>query len=199
MSGYFVFDTHSLGRVSCHGGGVVVVTLGFVIRQCIPNKCPWGLGSSVHIVSPRGSVFFVLLTLGAMAGIAALHLLQRERYGSLAGTPAFLVAFVGVAMMFFGELRKVVFPGAGVAWLLVIGLLVATLGIIAYGVVTTEAGVVPWWCGAALLAGSPLVGFFLYIFSPGDEGLLLGVPWIVMGYAVLRAAGLLTERPSRVR
>ena len=152
----------------------------------------------MHIVSPRGSVFFVLLVLGAMAGIAALHLLQRERYGSLPGTPAFLVAFVGVAMMFFGELRKLVLPGAGVAWLLVIGLLVATMGIIAYGVVTTEAGVVPWWCGAALLAGSPLAGFLLYIFSP-VEGLLQGVPWIVMGYAVLRAAGLLTERPSRVR
>ncbi len=180
-------------------GGIVVVTLGFVIWLCIPNNCPWGLGSSVHIVSPRGSVFFVLLALGAMAGIAALHLLQRERYGSLPGTPAFLVAFVGVAMMFFGELRKLVFPGAGAAWLLVIGLLVATMGIIAYGVVTTEAGVVPWWCGAALLAGSPLAGFLLYIFSPGDEGLLLGVPWIVMGYAVWRAAGLLTERPSRVR
>ncbi len=180
-------------------GGIVVVTLGFVIWLCIPNNCPWGLGSSVHIVSPGGSVFFVLLALGAMAGIPALHLLQRERYGSLPGTPAFLVAFVGVSILFFGELRKLVFPGAGVAWLMVIGLLVATMGIIAYGVVTTEAGVVPWWCGAALLAGSPLAGFFLYIFSPGDEGLLLGVPWIVMGYAVLRAAGLLTERPSRVR
>ncbi len=179
-------------------GGIVVVTLGFVIWLCIPNKCPWGLGSSVHIVSSHGSVFFVFLALGAMAGIAALHLLQREHYGLL-GTLAFLVAFVGVAMMFFGQLRQLVFPDAGVAWLLVIGLLVATMGIIAYGVVTTEAGVVPWWCGAALLAGSPLVGFFLYIFSPGDEGLLLGVPWIVMGYAVLRAAGLPPERPSRVR
>jgi hypothetical protein len=180
-------------------GGIGVVTLGFVIEQCIPNNCPWGLGSSVHIATSRGSVLFVLLTLGAMAGIAALHLLQRERYGSLAGTPAFLIAFVGVAMMFFGQLRQLVFPSAGVAWLWGIGLLVATMGIVAYVVLTTEAGVVPWWCAAALLAGSPLVGYFLYVFSPGDEGLLLGVPWIVMGYAVLRAAGRHTERPSRVR
>ena len=185
-------------------GGIVVVTLGFVIWLCqqsraVHDKCPWGLGSSVHIVTSHGSVLFVLLTLGAMAGIAALHLLQRERYGSLAGTPAFLVAFLGVAMMFFGQLRQLVFPSASVAWLWGIGLLVATIGIIAYVVVTAEAGVVPWWCGLALLAGSPPFGILLYFFSPGDEGLLLGVPWAVVGFAVFRAATRLTERPSRVR
>jgi hypothetical protein len=77
--------------------------------------------------------------------------------------------------------------------------LVATMGIIAYVVVTAEAGVVPWWCGLALLAGSPPFGVLLYIFSPGDEGLLLGVPWAVVGFAVFRAATRLPERPSRVR
>jgi hypothetical protein len=30
-------------------------------------------------------------------------------------------------------------------------------------------------------------------------GPLVGVPWVVVGYAIFRAAGRRTERPSRVR
>jgi hypothetical protein len=179
-----------LGGLAAMVGGIALVILGLVTWLCIPN-CPRSLG---YIAS----VFFVLLVLGAMAAIAALHLLQRERYGLL-GTLAFLVAFVGVAMIFVDQLRNLVNPDvAAFSWLFFIGLLVATVGIIAYGVVTTKAGVVPWWCGAALIAGSPLIGLFLYLFSPVED-LLLGIPWIVVGFAVFRAAGLRTVRPSRVR
>jgi hypothetical protein len=146
--------------------------------------------------------FFVLLAFGAMAAIATLHLLQRQHYGLL-GTLAFLVAFVGVAMIFVGELRSLVIgmsqgsPGAAAAsWLFIIGLLVATIGLPAYGAVTITAGELPWWCGAALLAGSPLVGLFLYLFF--DFDFLLGLPWAVVGFAIFRAAGRRSERPSRV-
>ena len=59
----------------------------------------------MHIVSPRGPVLFVLLMLGAMAATAALDLLQRERYGSLPGTPVFLLAFIGVGMVAVGEVH----------------------------------------------------------------------------------------------
>jgi hypothetical protein len=179
-----------LGGLAAMVGGIALVILGLVTWLCIPN-CPRSLG---YIAS----VFFVLLVLGAMAAIAALHLLQRERYGLL-GTLAFLVAFVGVAMIFVDQLRNLVNPDvADVGWLFLIGLLVATVGIISYAVVTLRAEVVPWWCGAALIAGSPLIGLFLYLFSPVED-LLLGIPWIVVGYAVFRAGVRLPERPARVR
>jgi hypothetical protein len=171
-------------------GGAALVTLQSVVGLCTPN-CP----KSTGYIS---NVFFVLLVLGAMAAIAALHLLQSERYGLL-GTLASLVAFVGVAMIFVDQLRNLVSADtAELSWLFFIGLLVATVGIIAYGVVTTKVGVVPWWCGAALIAGSPFIGFFLYLFSPG-EGLLWGIPWIVVGYAIFRAATRQAQQPSRVR
>ena len=156
---------------------------------------------------PRSSgyvalAFFDLLAFGAMAALASLHAIQRVRYGLL-GTLTFLVAFVGVAMLFVSEFRSLILalwqgsPGAGgVSWLFIIGLLVATLGLIAYGAVTITAGGLPWWCGVALVAGSPLVGLFLYSFR---EGLLLGVPWAVVGYAIFRAGATRVEQPSRVR
>jgi drug/metabolite transporter (DMT)-like permease len=185
-----------LGGLAAMVGGVALFTLSLMTWLCIPN-CPRSLA---YITS----ALFVLLAFGAMAAIAVLHIIQRERYGLL-GTLAFLVAFVGVAMIFVGELRSLVIgvsqgsPGAAAfPWLFIIGLLVATVGIIAYGAVTIGAGMLPWWCGVALIAGSPLVGLFLYLFSP-VEGLLLGVPWVVVGFAVFRAATRQTERSSRVR
>jgi hypothetical protein len=179
-----------LGGLAAMVGGIALVTLGLVIWLCIPN-CPRSLVD-------LSFVFFVLMVFGAMAAIASLHLLQSEHYGLL-GTLAFLVAFVGVAMIFVDQLRYLDNPDAAeVGWLFLIGLLVATVGIISYAVVTLRAEVVPWWCGAALIAGSPLIGFFLYLFSPVED-LPLGIPWIVVGYAVFRAGVSLPEQPSRVR
>jgi hypothetical protein len=63
----------------------------------------------------------------------------------------------------------------------VLGLLLATGGLITLGIVTISARVLPWWCGAALIAGNPIFGFFL-----GDllgAGLLWGVSWVVVGFA----------------
>jgi hypothetical protein len=136
---------------------------------------------------------------GAMAAIVALHALQSQHYG-LPGTVASLAAFVGLAMYLVGagvayarDDFFLAFPAT--TFLVVLGLLAATVGLLVLGLVTLKAGVLPWWCGAALIAGNPLIGFFLAIWFGG----LLGVPWAVVGYAILRAAGRRTEQPSRIQ
>ena len=149
--------------------------------------------------SPLASPAIHLLMVGAMAAIVALHALQSQHYGRL-GTGASLAAFVGLAMYLVGAgvayARDNFFLGfPATAFLGVLGLLLATVGLIVLGVVTMNARVLPWWCGVALIAGTPLMGFFLAIWIGG----LLGVVWLVVGYAVFRAAGRSTERPSRVR
>src|ERR671910_2279258 len=141
-----------LGGLVSIVGGASYAALGFMMWLCTPN-CP---RSSGYVVL----AFFVLLVFGAMVALASLHAIQRERYGLL-GTLAFLVAIVGVAMIFVSESRNLILvlwlgsPGAGgVSWLFIIGLLVATVGLIAYGVTTITASALPWWCGLALIAGS---------------------------------------------
>src|SRR5215211_2586588 len=183
-----------LGGLATMVGGVAFVMLGFMIWLCTPN-CP---GSSGYVVL----AFFDLLVFGAMVALASLHTIQRERYGLL-GTLAFLVALVGVAMIFVSEFRSLILalwqgsPGAGgVSWLFIIGLLVATVGLIAYGVTTITASALPWWCGLAVMAGSAFVGLFLYLFSPVEDS-LIGVAWVVVGFGIYRAATHLPERPSR--
>ena len=185
-----------LGGLVSIVGGVSYAALGFMTWLCTPN-CP---GSSGYVVL----AFFDLLVFGAMVALASLHAIQRESYG-LIGTLVFLVAFVGVAMIFVSEVRSLILalwqgsPGAGgVSWLFIIGLLVATVGLIAYGVTTITATVLPWWCGLALIAGSPFVGLFLYLFSPVEES-LIGVPWVLVGFSIFRAATHVPEHPSRVR
>jgi hypothetical protein len=183
-----------LGGLVTMVGGVAFFFLRLTTLLCTPN-CP----RSLDYIS---LAFFILLAFGAMVALASLHAMQRHRYGLL-GTLAFLVSIVGVAMIFVGEFRSFVIdvlqgsPGASAfSWLSIIGLLVATVGLITYGVVTMTAGEFPWWCGAALLVGSPLVGLFLYVFA---EGLLLGVPWVVVGFAIFLAAGQRTAQASRVQ
>jgi drug/metabolite transporter (DMT)-like permease len=166
-------------------------------------------------------VSFVLFLLSVMAAIVALHLLQRERYGRK-GTLASFSAFVCVALTLGGailwELVEALLGGtnplglAGLyrlgvmtgALLAIVGMLVATVSIIALGRFTLEAGVMPWWCGAALIAGNPLFAFALFLWTPGggaqyNLNWLIAVLWAVVGYAIFRAARRRTERPSRVR
>ena len=141
-------------------GGIVYITFVLMTWLCTPNNCPISLDFDYIY-----SAFFGLLMLGALAAIAALHVLQPKSYGSAAAFAA-LLAFVGVVMMFVEPLRSLIPYAEEYFLLFLIGFAVATVGVIAYGVVTTRASVVPWWCGAALIAGSPLASAFLYLFSP---------------------------------
>jgi hypothetical protein len=157
-------------------------------------------------------VSFVLFLLSVMVVIVALHLLQRERYGrkgTLASASAF-VGVVGVALIFgfdfwFLRFAKEVYLFDGMFELLpflgLVGMLVGITGIIALGIFTLKAGVLPKWGGWALIAANPLFGIFLFFFG---LDYLYGtwpvvVPWVVVGLAVFLAAGRRTEQPSRVR
>jgi hypothetical protein len=157
----------------------------------------------------RAPLFYVLLGIGAMAAIAALHTLQRRHYG-LSGAVASVTAFVGIAMIVVSmpmrALGSAMEGAAAISFL--VGLLVAFVGILALGVVTVTARVLPFWCGVALIVGG--FGFVVelvgdWILGAAGTGyfnalvLVVGVPWVVVSYAVFRAATRLPEQPSRVR
>ena len=104
----------------------------------------------------------VLQPLGAMAAIAALHALQRQRYGML-GAYFSIVAFVGLALAVGASTVGVValpYPSELLVLLVLIGLLGASVGMVLLGGLTIAGRILPWWCGAALIAGNPF-GMFL--------------------------------------
>ncbi len=157
------------------------------------------------IIGDINTVFFVLLILSVMALIPAVHALQVESYGPGAveriglGALTVLPSTVGVALILVGYLGdmgglryQVLADLRSVAqYLLLLGLVVATVSLLVLAIVTLVVRVLPWWVGLALIAGNPLTALFL--------GPSLGVPWALVGYAVFRAAGRLSERPSRAR
>jgi hypothetical protein len=134
----------------------------------------------------KGWAFF-LLWLGAMATLAALHVLQRDHYG-LPGTLVALLAFVGLGLMFVYELVALLTEQyhPGIAWIFNVGVWAATIGSWFLGAATIATRVLPWWCGAALMAGGPLliaVGPILTVYLEP----WVGIAWALVGYAVIRA------------
>ncbi|MGI8911581.1 MAG: hypothetical protein ACR2JR_13685 [Rubrobacteraceae bacterium] len=142
------------------------------------------------------SLLFILLAPGAMAAIAALHVLQKERYGLL-GALASLTAFTSIALVLVSSLGI----ADGLPWpiperIFTVGSLVVAVSMLALGAVTIAVRELPRWCGASLVVGGIIFAGWLVVPM---VWLLEGVVWALVGYAVFRAGARLPERSSRVR
>jgi hypothetical protein len=117
-----------------------------------------GAVSSYAIIwSPEWLSLLQLSGVMVFPAIAALHVLHRERedYG-WPGTLASLASFLGLALIFVSWPLETML-GLGVAVLtLGVGLVLATVGLLLLGLIINTERVLPWWCGAALILGSPL-------------------------------------------
>jgi hypothetical protein len=190
------------GGLAAMVGGVVYAGVGLIEER---------LAEYLYYMDNIGYGFIgVLLPLGAMAAIAALHVLHRELYG-WAGAVISLTAFVGLALATGALTVGIISTSPDLDLLfnaLVIGLLIATVGIVLLGGLSIATGMLPWWGGVALIAGSPVGVFLTMIPSAALEGafpfggvfqVLGGVPWVLVGLAIFRAAGDRPQQPSRVR
>lgn len=164
------------------------------------------LGLLQENVFSADNIVLVALFLGAAAAVAALHVLQRRHYGWV-GTLASFTTFASLIMLAVGMILGYGAEGPDVDLFLAFlnflfssGLLLSSVGFIALGISTIRARVLPWWCGAALIAGSPPFGIGLstFMWIAGDAALLpVGIAWILVGYAVLRAAAPPASAASR--
>ena len=198
-----------LGGLAAMVGGVLYTGVGLLVGR---------LAEELVYIGNIGYGFIVVsLPLGAMAAILALYALHRESYGR-AGLVLCLTAFLGLALATVALTLGVIatypisaFPDSAwiFSWLLLLGLLVATLGIVLLGALSVAWQIVPPWCGVALMAGSPLGVLLTMVPSETLAGgsligrtfqALGGVLWVVVGYYIFRSAGGgRTERPVRVR
>jgi hypothetical protein len=185
-------------------GGITATTLGLLYVLQARGVTLGSIDRGLQKGNYETPVLTILL-LGVLAAIAALHILQRGRYGR-EGALAYVVAFVGLVLIPVGWLMPLI---AVAAPLVIVGVVAASVGIVGLGIVTIKAGVLPRWCGAAVVAGSPPFVVIEFAFAsllvaasivPGEVAwALAGVPWVLVGYALLRARARLPERPARVR
>jgi hypothetical protein len=153
-----------LGGLAAMAGGVVYSVLGVMAGF-------------------RAPLLHVLLGIGAMSAIAALHALQGRRYG-LSGVVASVTTFIGMAMMIVGALVGAVLGASlGAAfwdWRTILALAVA--GAAGFGV--------------GLLAGDLLRASFPVIRGVGETG-SIAVAGSVGGASLGAALGYLEKhRPS---
>src|ERR671910_1828648 len=201
-----------LGGLAAMVGGVVYAGVGLLEKRLAEDLVFTGnIGYRIIVVS---------LPLGTMAAIVALYALHRQRYGR-AGTVLCLTAVLGLALAtgalilrFLAAYPIHAFPGRPsywawfFSWPLLLGLLVATAGMVLLGILSVARGILPPWCATALMVASPFVGVFFTMTASAAAGgsalgrafaALGGVPCAVVGYYIFRAARQRTERPARVR
>ena len=192
-----------LGGLAAIVCGVLYAAQGLTVWLSEPPfslSIPYLDSASDLTIQTLVNVTDVVLLVGALVAVAALavlYILHRGVYG-LAGTLVSLVAFVSLAFLIVFGLGDV-FQWF-LSWsseLLIWSARLATLGGIGLGALTIAVGVLPRWGGVALMVGSlslqpaALLGELFVA--------LAGVAWATVGYAIFRAAGRRTERPSRVR
>ncbi len=147
----------------------------------------------------NGPIFFLLVVVVGVAVAAIAALLRRTSYGKLA-VLASVGSWVGLALTSI-SLPSVIqnFDALIPAFTLLIGGLVLIVALGTLVVLCIATNVLRWWGSVALVAG-PLIFYFAstVFFSPSVNS-LIGVAWMIVGYAIFRAATRQTARPSRVR
>ena len=142
-------------------------------------------------------VLFVLALVGTLVAIVGLHVLQKERYGRL-GAAGFLTAFVGYVLLLVAA-TTILTGREALDIIFLLGSLVALVGLTLLGAMTLRARVLPKWCGVLLIVGLPLTVFLDIVTGGGAGGILLGVVWALVGYALLATrGGTPAQQPSRV-
>jgi hypothetical protein len=162
----------------------------------------------INLFAPQSPVFisfsdylieilFVVGLVGTLGAIAGLHNLQRERYGRT-GAAGSLTAFVGFALLLVAAVATLLAGGEALDGFFPVGSLTALVGLALLGSASLRARVLPRWCGLVLIAGYPLTVVF-DIATGGAGGILLGIVWALVGYALLSNTGASAQQPSRVR
>ena len=182
------------GGLAAMAGGIAFVATTLSLGA-VANRLGLGLNDeSVALIY----ALLPLVAVVAVASIAARYVQEGQRRGWLA-LVASLVAFIGIGMVFVYVLTVLLglLDFSVTEEFALLGVLLATVGLVALGLVTINIGarVLPWWCGVALIVGSPP---FAFLGRPWG-GVLLGGAWTLVGYALFRAGTHRQTRPSRVR
>lgn len=143
-------------------------------------------------------IILLVAYVGTLAAILGLHVLHSESggYGRL-GAAGSSITFIGYAIVFVVVAVSVLEGGASLSSVRLGGASAVLIGSILLGATVIRARILPWWCGVLLIVAFPLGDLSNEILW-GSEGILLGVLWGLVGYALLSRSGAVAEQTSRV-
>ncbi len=168
----------------------VMFVVSFIINQLAPVQRVYDSSSDyLH------QVVVLVAYAGVLVAILGLHALQSpsRRYGRH-GAVGSLLTSIGYSVVFVVSAISTLQGGQTLLTVRLAGGVAVLIGSILLGAMTIRARVVPWWCGVLLIVAFPL-GDFSNAVVRGGEGILLGLLWGSVGYALLTSA-LHTPQPS---
>lgn len=180
-------------------GGIAAVVAGLMFMVLAVFN-PQGLVGISSLPGPLSTGMFIVALLGQLAGIAGLHVLQRDRYGRL-GAVGSSVFFVGIACWILLVVLPILFDDLPVvlgAVLAVVGVLAPFIGIELLGAATLRTGMLPRWFGVLLVVGLPVAVLLGVVLGTPAGAVAFGVFWVLVGYVLLSSGGTLVQRPPRV-
>jgi hypothetical protein len=135
---------------------------------------------------------YIVAALLMVVGLLGLHALQKDNYGRIGRGGFWTVVVASLAQV----LGLVIFllGSEALIWLVFpVGFVAVPFGLILYGAATLQARVLPRWCGLGLIIVPPVTVVL------GDYGgILFGLLWLALGYALWSWRGRAAEQPSRV-
>ena len=171
------------------GGGVL-----FIIYSLLGVAT--GKGDEAGPLDLLAIVAYVLL----IVGLVGFHALQQRSYGRIgrAGLYTTIAAFVLWEILLLAGLLG---GGAGLVWLVPIGVLGTLVGEVLYGAATLQARVLPRWCGILFILLMPVTIFLGSVLTGVYSTIWAGLVWLALGYALWSHSGAAAQqqRPSRVR
>ena len=186
----------SSGIVRWGGRAGVVAALTYVLAGILiliaPPQRVFG-SISEHLIEIILVVAFAL----TLVAIAGLHALQRGRYGRL-GAAGSLITFVGYALIVVVAAISILVGGEALFAIRLIGALAILIGSVLLGVMTLRTRVLPWWCGVLLIVGFPLGDIVDELVARGSEGIVFGIVWGLVGYALLSSSSASNQQHGRV-
>ena len=175
----------SLNLVRLGALGALLAGVAWTVLGLVDLATVGGPGSEVLSSAFFGDMLYLVALAATLGGIVGLHARQTPSYGRLLGTAGFLAAFTGTAILVVGLVLTFLLGGvSGTAFLdpvLGAGLWCVLVGFVLLGAATLRLKVLPRWCGVALIICLPLA------IALGDYGggIVLGVNWFAIGYALL--------------
>jgi hypothetical protein len=107
-----------------------------------------------------------------------------------------LIAFIGYAIVFVVITVSILEGGASLLTVRLAGAAAVLIGSILLGAMTMRTRILPWWCGVLLVIAFSLGDLSNEVLR-GSEGILLGILWGVVGYALLSSSSALDSQLAR--
>ena len=109
-----------------------------------------------------------------------------------------MLTFVGYALIVVVTAASTLVGGEALFAVRLMAALAVVIGSILLGAMTIRARVLPWWCGVVLIVGFPLGDVVNTVIGEGSEAIVLGLPWGLVGYALLSSSRTPDRRFVRV-